>query len=247
VTLREYLGRSRAPRYSLLFALPLLLLYEGLSAALTGSAVEGVRNGADVLLKTLFVGLGGRNGLYVFGVLLVGGGAWLVWRDRRAAREPYVPGVFAWMALESAAYAAVFGAVVGWLTALVLTGPRALAIGGGAALGLPTQLVISLGAGLYEELAFRVLLVGALLRVFALLLPGGRKVGTVLAVVLSALIFSAFHYVGSLGDTFTVPSFTFRAIAGVVFSVLYVARGFGIAAWTHALYDLGLSILQAGS
>ena len=44
-----------------------------------------------------------------------------------------------------------------------------------------------------------------------------------------------------------MPSFTFRAIAGVAFSVLYVTRGFGIAAWTHALYDLGLSILQAGS
>ena len=92
------------------------------------------------------------------------------------------------MALESAAYAAVFGALVGWLTALVLTGPRALSMGGGvAALGLPTQLVISLGAGLYEELAFRVLLVGALLRLFTLLLPAGRRVGTVLAVVLSAL------------------------------------------------------------
>ena len=245
MTVRDYLGRSRAPRYSLVFALPLLLLYEGLSAALTGSAVAGVRNGADVLLKTLFVGLGGRDGLYVFGALLLGGGAWLVWRDRRPAREPYQPRVFAWMALESAAYAAVFGALVGWLTALVLTGPRALSMGGGvAALGLPTQLVISLGAGLYEELAFRVLLVGALLRLFTLLLPAGRRVGTVLAVVLSALIFSAFHYVGSLGDTFTVPSFTFRAIAGVVFSVLFVTRGFGIAAWTHALYDLGLSLLQ---
>jgi membrane protease YdiL (CAAX protease family) len=151
------------------------------------------------------------------------------------------------MALESTAYAAVFGVLVGWLTALVLTGPRGLAIGGVAALDLPTQLVISLGAGLYEELAFRVLLVGALLRVFTALLPAGRSVGTVLAVVLSALIFSAFHYIGSLGDTFTVPSFTFRAIAGVAFSVLYVTRGFGIAAWTHALYDLGLSVLQAGN
>jgi hypothetical protein len=247
MTVREYLGRSRAPRYSLVFALPLLLLYEGLSAALTGSAVEGVRNGADVLLKTLFLGLGGRNGLYVFGVLLVGGGAWLVWRDRRQARELYQPRVFVWMALESAAYAAAFGVVVGWLTALVLTGPRGLAIGGVAALNLPTQLVISLGAGLYEELAFRVLLVGALLRLFTLLLPTGRSVGTILAVVFSALIFSAFHYVGVLGDTFTVASFTFRAIAGVAFSALYVTRGFGIVAWTHALYDLGLSILQAGS
>jgi membrane protease YdiL (CAAX protease family) len=86
-----------------------------------------------------------------------------------------------------------------------------------------------------------------LLRLFLVLLPAGRKTGTALAVVVSALIFSSFHYIGPLGDTFALPSFTFRAIAGVVFSVLFVARGFGIAAWTHALYDLGLSVMQAGS
>jgi hypothetical protein len=247
MSVKDYLHRSRAPRYSLVFALPLLLLYEGLSAALTGSAVEGVRNGADVLLKTLFLGLGGRGGLLLFGVLLVGGGSWLVWRDRRAAGEKYETRVFAWMALESGVYAAAFGGVVGWLTTLVLAGPRGLSVGGVAALDLPTQLVISLGAGLYEELVFRVLLVGLLLRLFLVLLPAGRKTGTVLAVVVSALIFSSFHYIGPLGDAFAVPSFTFRAIAGVVFSVLFVARGFGIAAWTHALYDLGLSVMQAGS
>ena len=150
------------------------------------------------------------------------------------------------MLLECAAYAAIFGVVVGWLTALVLEGPRALAMGGTAALGLSAQLVISLGAGLYEELLFRVLLVGLLLRLFGLLLPGGRAVATAGAVIVSTLVFSAFHYVGPLGDTFAVPSFTFRAIAGVAFSLLYVARGFGIVAWTHALYDLGLSLLTAG-
>ena len=246
MTVREYLARSRAPRYSLVFALPLLLLYEGFSAALTGSGTDGVRNGADVLLKTLFLSLGGREGLYLFGAALLGGGAWLVWRDRRAAREPWEARILGWMLLESAAYATVFGVVVGWLTALVLRGPRGLSVGGAAALTLPTQLVISLGAGLYEELVFRVLLVGALVRLFALLLPGARRVATALAVAAGALVFSAFHYMGPLGDTFAVSSFTFRAIAGVAFSVLYVTRGFGITAWTHALYDLGLSLLMAG-
>jgi hypothetical protein len=72
----------------------------------------------------------------------------------------------------------------------------------------------------------------------------GRGGATAAAVLLSALIFSAFHYVGALGDTLTLPSFTFRAIAGVVFSLLFVSRGFGITAWTHALYDLGLSLLR---
>jgi len=243
--MKDYLKRSRAPRYSILFALPLLLLYEGFSALLTSSAVEGVRNGADVLLKSLFVSLGGRDGLAVFGAVLFGTGALLVWRDRRASREQLQGHVFGYMLAESAGYATLFGFVVGWLTRLVLLGPGALTIGGAAALDLPTQLVVSLGAGIYEELLFRVLLTGGLLWAFHAVFGTGRTASAVLAVVVSSLIFSAFHYVGALGDRFTVPSFTFRAIAGVVFSVLYVTRGLGITAWTHALYDLGLSLLTA--
>ena len=64
------------------------------------------------------------------------------------------------------------------------------------------------------------------------------------AVVLSALIFSTFHYVGPYGDPLTAPSFTFRAIAGLLLSGLYVARGFGITAWTHALYDVGIALFS---
>ena len=243
--LKDYLRRSRSPRYAVVFAAPLLVLYEVLSAALTGSAVAGVRNGADVLLKSLFVALGGRDGLVVFGVLLIGAGVTIVWRDVRRSGEGVRAGVLGWMLVESAVYAAVFGTVISFLTSALLEGPRALAAGGGgaAALGLHTQLVVSLGAGIYEELLFRVILVGALLwlgrRVGLSRLPSGA-----VAVVLSALIFSAFHYVGALGDTFTVSSFTFRAIAGLAFSALYVARGFGVTAWTHALYDLGLALLQ---
>ena len=242
--LKDYLRRSRSPRYSILFALPLLVLYEGLSALLTHSAVAGVRNGADVLLKSLFVALGGRDGLVVFGLLLVGGGAALVVRDLKKSGERLAPGVFGGMLLESGAYAALFGFVVGWLTTLLLEGPRRLAIAGAAALDLHTQLVVSLGAGIYEELLFRVVMVGALMWGARRLLHAGRGLAAAIAVVVSALVFSAFHYIGALGDTFTVSSFTYRAIAGVAFSVLYVTRGFGITAWTHALYDLGLSLLQ---
>ena len=120
-----------------------------------------------------------------------------------------------------------------------------LAIRGGVgALDLHTQLVVSLGAGIYEELLFRVVLVGALMWGTRRLLGAGTGLAATVSVVVSALIFSGFHYVGALGDTFTVASFTFRAIAGVAFSVLYVTRGFGVTAWTHALYDLGISLLQ---
>ena len=57
------------------------------------------------------------------------------------------------------------------------------------------------------------------------------------AALLGAVVFSAFHYVGPYGDQLQVYSFVFRTIAGLAFSALFLLRGFGITAWTHALYD----------
>lgn len=230
-----YWRAARAPRYSLTFAFPLLVAYEVLAFALSHHALTGVRNGADVLLKSVFVLLGGRYGLIVYGGLLVGTGTVLVVRDRRRA-GPLRWRVFAFMALESVVYALAFGIVVGTLTGILL-GRLAL---GPSSVGLAAQLMISLGAGIYEELLFRVLLVGGLAwgarRVFGW---NPRAAGT-LATILGALIFSAFHYIGPYGDRLELASFTFRAIAGVLFSALYLLRGLGITAWTHAIYDVML-------
>ena len=236
----RYWSATRAPRYSLTFALPLLVAYEALAFSLSHESIAGVRNGADVLLKSVFMLLGGREGLLGFGALLVGTGVVLVWRDRR--RSGLVEGrVFLLMAIESVLYALVFGLVVGTLAGLLLrlaTGPDGL--------GLATQLMISLGAGIYEELLFRVLLVGALAWTGRRLFGWGAGAAGVLATLLGALIFSAFHYVGPYGDRLELASFTFRAIAGVLFSGLYLLRGFGITAWTHALYDVLLALAGAG-
>ena len=60
--------------------------------------------------------------------------------------------------------------------------------------------------------------------------------------LVGALVFSAFHYIGPYGDPISLPSFTFRALAGLVFSAMYLLRGFGITAWTHALYDVFLTL-----
>lgn len=244
MSLQAYARASREPRYSVLFAFPLLVLYEALAAAMSPTAVGGVRNGADVLLKTLFVFLGGRIGLAVFGVLLIGAGLWFVWRDSRRRPGPLRSAVFAGMLAESVVYAAVLGNVVLLLTAWLLQGPLAVAVQGGPVDTLPlgTQLVVSLGAGIYEELLFRVLLVSGLIAL-ARRFGWTRATAVAFAVIGSALIFSGFHYVGPYGDVLTLPSFTFRTVAGILLSGLYVARGFGITAWTHALYDVGLALL----
>src|SRR5687767_13503713 len=97
----SYWHSSRAPRYSLLFALPLLVAYELLAAALSSQAEVAVRNGADVLLKTAFLALAGERGPLVFGAALIGGSLWFVGRDWKARGAPDRLVFFAGMAAEA--------------------------------------------------------------------------------------------------------------------------------------------------
>jgi membrane protease YdiL (CAAX protease family) len=117
-----------------------------------------------------------------------------------------------------------------------LVGPlRALAAGGGLEGSALARLTLSLGAGLYEELLFRVVIVALLANGFRLLFGASRLWSGVAATVIGALLFSAFHYVGPLGEPLRLESFVFRTLAGRAVSGLYMTRGFGITAWTHPL------------
>lgn len=235
-----YWRDSRAPRYSLLFALPLFLLYQVLEALAPASAGAGLRNGADVILQALFIRVAGSRGPLLFLVCLVAAGLWLVARDVRSHARDLRPGMFALMLAEATALALVFGGVVSLITsqilrATALIGPHPL-----SELGMATRIMLSLGAGLYEELLFRVLLVGSLAWAGRHLLRFRPFVAGLWAAVIGAVVFSLFHYIGPYGDRFELYSFVFRAIAGLAFSGLFLLRGFGITAWTHALYDLFL-------
>ena len=235
---QSYWPLSRSHRYSLLFALPLLLMYELLEAVSPVRAQGGViRNGADVVLTSLFTYLLGARGPLVFMALVIGVSLWLIRRDRSAG--PLRPGTFVAMFGESVILALLFGVVVGTVT-MRLVGPlRALAAGGGIGGTVLERLTLSIGAGLYEELLFRVVLVALLATGFRLL-GFSRVAGGAAATVVGALLFSAFHYIGPLGDPLTLESFVYRALAGLAFSALYLLRGFGITAWTHALYDVAV-------
>jgi hypothetical protein len=202
-----------------------------------------MRNGADVLLKSLFISFGGQHGLLAFNAVLLGAGAVLIGRDLRQSRQGLQGSVFLGMTAESAVGGLIFGVVAGGLTALLLQGtPALMAVQGIGSFDLPTQLMISLGAGIYEELLFRVLLVGSIAWAARRLLGWTPLAAGIAAAIAGALLFSAFHYVGPYGDALELGSFTFRAVAGLLFSGMYLLRGLGITAWTHALYDVFLTL-----
>jgi len=112
---------------------------------------------------------------------------------------------------------------------------------GGAPDGRFSALVMSLGAGFYEEIAFRVVLFGLGLRLILGLigtLPRAKRTLVALAWALSiAFVFSGWHYVGDLGEAFELRSFVFRSVCGLAFTIIYSFRGFAPAVWTHTIYD----------
>ncbi|HXF95872.1 MAG TPA: CPBP family glutamic-type intramembrane protease [Gemmatimonadales bacterium] len=217
-----------------------MVLYEALAVALADPGGGGVRNAADVFLRRGFTAVAGAHGHLLFWVTLIGAGLWLVVRDLRKSGTRLRPAIFAGMLAESALLALLVGVVVGTLTSTILRPLALLLRPDPAALDWPTRLMVSLGAGLYEELLFRVLLVSALAYAGSRLVRWSAVTAGAWAAVGGALVFSAFHYVGPYGDRLELYSFTFRFLAGLFFSGLYLLRGFGITAWTHALYDVFL-------
>jgi hypothetical protein len=62
--------------------------------------------------------------------------------------------------------------------------------------------------------------------------------------VVESVAFSAWHYTGSLGDSFELSSFVFRTVCGLVLTAIFALRGFAPAVWTHALYDVWVMIFE---
>lgn len=109
---------------------------------------------------------------------------------------------------------------------------------------LLANIVTGIGAGIYEELIFRLVLMCALMVVLQDLMGLSEKGSVMLSVLVSAALFSAHHHIVfvngqlALSSPFSWPEFSFRTIAGVYFAILFAIRGFGITAGTHAFYDI---------
>lgn len=115
---------------------------------------------------------------------------------------------------------------------------------------LLANMVTGIGAGIYEELVFRLIVICLLIMLFQDLLGIPHRSALILSVLISAGLFSAHHHILVIGGRigiglpFSWPEFGFRTLAGVYFAVLFAIRGFGITAGTHAFYDIIATVLN---
>ena len=235
--MNRYLSYSKSAYYAVLGSLPLLLAYEVLILAGASGRFE-VRNAADVLLREVLGAFGlTPNQAYLAMILVLLLSIPLV----KDPRVTIVPRYFAFMLGEAFAYSLVLGFAINLLLqplflAVAGVGSAAPVLAIPAETGMSQIVAQSLGAGLFEEFLFRVVLLNALLVAARWILA--EWLAVVVSIAGASFIFALAHYVGPLGDPPDLHSFLFRWMAGLLFTVLYYARGFSITAYAHALYDV---------
>lgn len=228
----EARGGLNDPLTALVLTLPIFLFYH------LGVVFLPVRNAADVVTAELRALSDHSMPLYAGVTLAIGAafaGALLLMGRGHTMR----PRRFLFVFVEGVVFAMAMRAAGAYVVGSLRLAPES------AEPGVFLGLVMSAGAGFYEELVFRVALFGggwfALRRLMADSLERWLAIaGWALFV---AVVFSGWHYVGVLSDPLELSSFVFRIVCGLVLTAIYVWRGFAAAVWTHTLYDIWVMVL----
>jgi len=217
----------------LALVLPIFLGYH------LGVVTLKVRNAADIITAEL-TKLAENHLMIYWGLTLCIGAGMVAVLWVLGKKDTFDRRRFFYIALEGILYAFLMRAA-----AFYVVGSMPLAAGsGGGGQGL-SGVILSMGAGLYEEIAFRVGLFGLGTLAIRAFFGGIVKLTFVIAwAVVAACVFAAWHYVGAMGDPFTFKSFAFRATCGLFLTAVYAIRGFAPAVWTHTLYDVWALVLR---
>ncbi len=235
--LRAWFGRTNLLT-SLVLVFPLWLVYE-VGAVADPKAL----NGADLLSRRLFHLLGdSRTNYLLVHLALAAAFAVLVLVLRRKQRfdlRLFIP-----VALESGIYALTMGSLILYLMSILHINP-ALAVGEDPLknAGVLTLLIVAIGAGVNEELVFRLILLSGATALFHKVIGLGRWLAVAIAFLATAVLFSAAHHLVG-GEPFKVGVFTYRVFCGLFFAALFQWRGFAVAVYTHALYDVYVMVFH---
>ena len=220
---------------SIILVLPLFVFYE--LAVLSRETM----NGADVITQLLLRWVG-RNAFIGIQLTLIaiGLGVILYLRRKQRFQLRHVAPVL----LESTVYALTMGTFIVFVMVDLLGVNPQLANSPLQTASVFDRLVIAVGAGVHEELIFRLVLVGGGIWLLQRVFGWRSSLAIVGSVTISSVLFAAAHHVGPLGEPWKIGALLYRSLAGIVFAVIYQTRGFATAVYTHTIYDIYVLLIR---
>lgn len=254
-----YFARTYRPVYALVFLLPFIFLYEILvlvvNPQLLSEPVSNVRGGvvAFVWIQNFlhYVGLDAKNAWLCAPLVIIVTLLTLQLTSRQKWK-------ILWPDLLIMTCECILISVPLIILALIFNRPAQppqvaclLAATKLSHHSFVMDIITGIGAGIYEELIFRLVLIGLLMLFFETILGVKRIKAIFISVAISAILFSLHHHFVFLNGGFaraeplTMAPFIFRTVAGVYFAFVFAVRGFGIVAGTHIFYNIIVAILNA--
>jgi membrane protease YdiL (CAAX protease family) len=226
--IQDYFQKSKSPFYSFVITLPIFLIYELGLFLMRDTEFSYIKNGADVLIEEAISTLG-------FDIFYISSSLFLLvffivayYQKRNYDSFKIYKSYLFLMLFESLIYASLL---------LFFLGSMGLYLMDISVENVQFNLILSLGAGIYEELIFRVFSLFIFYRLVKFIFKSMNHFSAqFFALFLSSILFSLFHFIGA--ESFTQDAFTIRFIAGILLGLLYINRGFGITAITHSFYDI---------
>ena len=224
-----YFKDTKSPFYGFIFTIPLFLIYELGIIINSNESIISMRNGADVLLRQILSFLG-LNGIYWLGFIFFVAYIITFFIHKNKTKQQEINNVYLFiMIIESLFWASLIYIFMSNIHLLLMNPTGSIIL---------QRVTLAIGAGIYEEFLFRVLLILLLSQILKFIFKWSYKFSRLVSMIISAGIFSSFHFLGEYGDYFSFNVFMIRFFAGIFLGMIYFTRGFGIVAWSHSIYDL---------
>ena len=227
----KYFSYTRNSIISLLFIFPFFLMYEILAFFLFDSSNYVIRNSADIIFRDIFQIIT-NNTIFTYNSLLLILILCFIFYSYNDKETEFNLNYIFLMFIE--------GIILGLCLVVILNGYNVFNYSSQNYFLIDYSFMFysCLGAGIWEEILFRYLLITILITF--LNKATNKYTSIIISIIISSLIFSMFHYIGSSGDVFTIYTFIVRFVGGIYLSIIYLYRGLGISMISHIVYDFVL-------
>tara|TARA_X000001036_G_C20546924_1_gene752701 strand:+ start:137 stop:853 length:717 start_codon:yes stop_codon:yes gene_type:complete len=231
----KYISLSKNDFYSLVIITPLFILYQILGFFNNYESHFIVKNSADVFIKNFFQSFDPLYGDFAYLICFIFIALFIVLKNRELFMSSEIKLLFLFgMLLESLIHSISLLVIMSLVYEIL---PLSISLFSN---GIIEGVYLSIGAGIWEELLFRYVLITTLLFVFNKAMYDFSNFSYLVIIVVTSALFSYYHFLGIDPELISLSVFIYRFIAGIILAIIFIFRGLGIAAYTHTFYDLYL-------